>query len=405
MKLAFVGNQDNNAYRLCKGVRQAGHDAHLFLFQQEQGPRSRPELVDPQLAQAGGTRPDWVHEYDDRRGRLSLLMGSPLARKIESEFDLVVTSGATGLLAVRQFRRRSVLHLSLGSEVGDFPWRTFNRHWPLSWWGVGMLARRNLRRTRKVITNYSREIQSLSRLGLQDKVVIWGHPEDVQGNRDRVDQALLAELNRKYAAHDAVFLWLSRINYRDPRSLHYKGCDRFLGAFERVVRQGRFNVRAIIGTHGDDAAAFDELIQRKQLGDFLDRVPHMPYYQLLTHARIANGVMCDHVRSDAGAFGGVTREALSVGTMVITGMDREMVCLSYGEAPPVFDAQDETACHAAMIEILSLSPQERTLRREANLLWAQRCLDYAPRVREFLRVCRELVYCSWASRQAPNLPS
>ena len=63
MKIALVGNQDNNAYRLCKWVREHGEDAHLYMMRQEQGPRSKPELVDPQLADEG--YPPWVRQYDD----------------------------------------------------------------------------------------------------------------------------------------------------------------------------------------------------------------------------------------------------------------------------------------------------------------------------------------------------
>ena len=51
MKIAFVGNQDNNAYRICIWLRERNIDVHLYMFRQEVGTRSRPELIDVKLAE------------------------------------------------------------------------------------------------------------------------------------------------------------------------------------------------------------------------------------------------------------------------------------------------------------------------------------------------------------------
>ena len=126
MNIAFVGNQDNNAYRICRWIRQRDIDVHLYLFGHENPTRSKPELVDAELA---GGYPPWLREYDDNVGAWPLRRGE-VARQIDSQYDLVVTSGATGLLAAGHFRHTPVVHLTLGSEVSEFPlwvWR-----WKLS---------------------------------------------------------------------------------------------------------------------------------------------------------------------------------------------------------------------------------------------------------------------------------
>ncbi len=163
MKIALVGNQDNNAYRLCKWLRQAGQDAVLYMFRQESGPRSQPELVDPELA--GKPMPDWLRMYDDTRGRLSLVLGSRLAAQIERDVDVVVTAGATGLLAARHFRSAPVVHLSLGSEIAEFPMRLWSPGASPAWRAVAFLTRRAIRRVDRIVEVYSRSLLTLWRWG------------------------------------------------------------------------------------------------------------------------------------------------------------------------------------------------------------------------------------------------
>ena len=201
-RIAFVGNQDNNAYRLVQWIRNSGPDAHLYLFARENATRSKPELVDAELT---GGYPPWIRLYDDDAGLWPIRRG-PIARRIDSDYDLVVTSGATGLLAAGHFKHTPVVHLALGSEVSQFPLWSRRLKLSLRWRAASMLMRRNLKRVAKVVTlGFRPELSALEKLGHADKAIVWGWPEDPEGNRRRVDRD---EKFLEYARADISEYWL-----------------------------------------------------------------------------------------------------------------------------------------------------------------------------------------------------
>jgi len=389
MRIAFVGNQDNNAYRICLWVREQGLDAHLYLFNQEREIRSRPEQIDTALADG---YPQWIRTYDDT-GRASFLRASAAARRIEAEHDVVVTSGVTGLLAARQFRRRPVVHIALGSELGTYPLGLFRWGTSLAWRGAAWLLRRGLRHARKIITiGIYPEMRALRRLRLADKAVIWGNPEDPARNRARVDPDLRAELNERYGDCRRVFLWLNRLNFLQPQAARYKAPERFLSGFERLVRAGD-NVRAVVGTHGDDVDAFRQLVRDRGLAEHVDYVPHLPYWKLLTYLSIDNAVVV--AVPDVQRFpilGGVAREAFSVGAVVVAAQDEMLARLIFGQPYPALRADDEASCHEALAAATAMSDEEFAAQQRRSRAWADRALHYEPHITRLLHVLREVVY-------------
>jgi len=392
MKVAFVGNQDNNAYRCCKFLREAGLDAHLYMIRQERGPRSFPEFVDRALA---GHYPDWIHQYDDK-GRISFLLPSRLARVIEDEYDVVITSGATGLLAARHFRRLPVVHLTLGSEVNDFPMRLFSlRSGGLHWRVAAWLMRRGLRHAARIITHgFWPEMRVLRRLGLLDKTFVWGLPEDTGANRKRVGTELLEELNRKYARYDRVFIWLARVNFHDPRDPEYKAPQVFLGALERLALGEKRNIKAIVGEYGKDIAAFKKMAAAKGLEPCIEYVPHMEFWKVLTYFSMANGVVVDVPDMEHGhILGGLAREGLSVGSAIISAWDDGLVGLCYGDGCPIIKAWDVDSCYQAMKRLAEMDSDEFRGLRQRSAEWADAHLHYTSRMNELIDLLRRTIYC------------
>ena len=227
MRIALVGNQDNNAYRLALWVRAAGHDAHLYMMQREPGPRGYPEAIDAEVLDENGHYPDWIHPYDDT-GPFSLWHSSKTAEQIAREFDAIVTSGGRGLMAVNQLPVRRAIHLSLGEDAGVSPLKAYR-------WGVGLRERlacvrmrQGMYRARQIIAAFRPTIRTIYRLRLEDRLLLWGYPEDIERNRARVDTVLLEKLTEQYASYDRVFLWLSRLNFLEPEIPDYKGPERLL---------------------------------------------------------------------------------------------------------------------------------------------------------------------------------
>ena len=392
MKVAFVGNQDNNAYRCCVWLRDSGVEAHLYMIRQESGPRSRPEAVDVQLE---GNYPDWIHQYDDT-GRLSFLRPGRTAGEIEQEFDIVVTSGATGLLAANHFRRVPVVHLTLGSEVNDFPLRLLKlRAGGLKWRAAAWLMRRALRRVNRIVTHgFWPELQALEAMGLLDKTVIWGIPEDTRNNRSRVNAELLKQLDDKYSRYDCVFVWLSRLIFRDPASPEYKAVEKYLDAFERLALTDKANVRAIFGDHGTDAEAFRKLVTEKGLDGHVDWVPHLAFWELLTYCSITNAAIVDVPDMQRGhILGGLVREGLSVSAPVIAAWDAELVELCYGEGCPVLRAVDAESCYRAMRRVADMGGEEFARLKQQSAEWADKHLHYERRMGELISLLGQVAYC------------
>ena len=389
MKIAFVGNQDNNAYRICRWIRQRDIDAHLYLFCKENPDRSLPELVDAEWSDG---YPSWIYQYDDSEVFWPLKRDK-IARQIDSCYDLVVTSGATGLLAAGHFRHRPVVHLTLGSEVSEFPLWVWRLKLSLKWRAACFLMRRNLNRVAKVVTmGFRPELHALETLGHKAKTVVWGWPEDPEGNRKRVDRAQLAELASDYADFDRVFVWMARLNFVDTDSVEYKGAERFLDAFEMLVRDGVHKVKAIVGAHGYDVEAFKDRVAEKGLGDHIDYVQHMPFHRMMAYLSLPNGVVVDVLDTERGhIFGGMVREAMSLGSPVIAAMDSDTVDQCYGPHCPIIKADDVQSCYKGMVRVVAMDDAAFTRLGQSVGRWADEYLHYDRCVGELMDVFRRIV--------------
>ncbi|MBC8373576.1 MAG: glycosyltransferase, partial [Planctomycetes bacterium] len=348
-----------------------------------------PELVDVEWSDGYS---QWIHQYDDT-GTFWPLNRSEVARQIDRRYDLVVTSGATGLLAAGHFRHTPVVHLTLGSEVSEFPLWVWRRKLSLKWRAASFLMRRNLKRAAKVVTmGFRPELRVLETLGHKGKTVVWGWPEDPEGNRKRVDRAQLAELAADYAEFDRVFVWMTRLNFLNTDSVEYKGAERFLDAFEMLVRRGAGKVKAIVGAHGYDVEAFKERVVAKALGDHVDYVQHMPFHRMMAYLSIPNGVVVDVLDAERGhIFGGVVREAMSLGSPVITAMDSDTIVQCYGPNCPIIKADDVQSCHEGMVRVAGMDDEEFTRLGQSGGRWADEYLQYGRRVGELMNIFRSTI--------------
>lgn len=403
MRVALVGNQGNNAYRICKWLREDGVDATLYLLDGESPQRSFPWLVDRDIET---NRPPWIRELhgNPRQGRvqwreLRRARPTPETIAVEADHDVILTAGFHGLFLAPAFRRRPVVHLSLGSEVTDLPRRLFGRNEPARTRREAWLARRGLDHARAVLTSYSRTVETLVGLGHAAKTRPWGHPEDLDSNRSRIDRDLLARLDQEYGRYDAVFLWFSRLNFEDPRRADYKGPERFLAAFERIVREGEHEVRAIIGEHGRDAAAFRERVRSAGLESHVDFVAHLPYWKLLTHLAIERGILFDLIDVEKGTPGGVVREALSVGAPLAMALDHDSLEVFYGPDCPFFDVPTATACYQVMRTWLEMDTAERRAYAGRCAAWSRQTLDRRAACRRLLSILGEVRYCAEIDRK------
>ena len=123
MKVAFVNNSDNNAYRLCKWFRACGYESDLFITPREREiGRSAPEMVDRELAEQG--YPDWIRTWESKPGAAWYLRSGDMGRQIDRDYDIAITSGSQGLLAAHSLSL-PLAHQTLGSDITDRPFDLF----------------------------------------------------------------------------------------------------------------------------------------------------------------------------------------------------------------------------------------------------------------------------------------
>gem|GEM_PF-4005359 len=390
-RVAFVGNQDNNAYRLCRWLRELGFDSHLFIHPDNLTQRrSHPALVSPGLDIAACP---WTHIYSDLDAWYPYFGKTPASRRIENDFDAVVTSGSSVMFGL-QFDRIPVFHIALGGDVRDIP--------RIGWFGPhpfdekirGFIFRKALRHCTRIFSGMSGgTAMTMRELRMQGRVTFVSLPEDQRHNLDVRDETLLARLNDAYGRYDKVFLWLSRLNYQ-VRDNQYKGADSFLQAFARIAKTR--NVRAVVARHGNDADAFHALAGELGVLEHIDFVDHLSFWELATYLSISNAVVFDSLLPGSNAIGGLTREALSVGACVVRQINIEIISVLYGSRVPLRVAHDADDCHAAMLHYLDMSAEEFAALRESVLTWAGEHLDYR-RSFAMRQIACELTTYAWAN--------
>lgn len=397
-RIAVIGNQGSYGYRICNWLRRMENDAELFLLEgADRQERDLPENVDRALE---GGYPSWIHQV----GRFSSEL-SEVARR----FDVGLTVGPSGLKAITRLSDLPVVHFAMGSELYSMPtsytppdsrflqwldkvkYRFLKSEKERGARAVALHARKSYRQARRIIALSQEAVQAAWQIGEGSKLCIWPFPEDVEGNRRRIDPALLQQLTEKYRQYDRVFLWLSRINYRDKEAAHYKGTDHFLDAYEALVAEYPGRVHAVVGDHGFDGEAFQADVDRRGIANSIDFVSHLPFWKLITYLSIPNAVVCDQiVKRDCVT--GLVRECLSIGTPAMQCVDQALMRICFLSALPVVSAEDRDTCLAAMKYFVDMSAEDFTEKCKTISTWSANHLDFRVIIPRLVLLLREVCY-------------
>jgi glycosyltransferase involved in cell wall biosynthesis len=350
MRVAFVCNQDNNNYRICKWMRSVGVDAELYHFSinvEASGKRSLPELVDPELS---GGYPDWIHVVEGRPG---------IVRNKQKELDAIcrktnvaITSGSVGVRVAHFLNVPDIFHYALGGEITTNPWKPIEEIEKFHVKLAQFRYRKNLDIMKGIFSDFPPQIDVLRKHGLGDKIISWSMPEDVLGNRKRMNQDLRRQLMQRYGGKKRVFVWASRLNM-DPSQPYYKAPEIFAGALHRLKQErGLDDIGLIIGQHGFDADAFKKIVADYGLNPHIDWIDHQPYVDLLAYLGLDNAVVFDNLCATMDGLGGVGRECMSVGSMLVKSIDVGYLDSQYGQGCPAINAYSVDTCYDAMVRLL-----------------------------------------------------
>jgi glycosyltransferase involved in cell wall biosynthesis len=369
-------------------MRAKGIDAHLYMLKGTSPLRSLPELIDKELASA---YPDWIHICDR-----FLYVPGKLREKIQNDYDILVASGEAGIGSAYNFKLPVICYI-LGSEGiwGRFfrttkPSGSLSRSIKRS--VRTYLCKKAIKKCEKIITGYDPIILSVHSIGQSPKQLFYGFPEDVIGNRQRVDKSLLKRLDDRYHKYDKVFLWLSRVNFTDRRNPAYKGTEKFLAAVEKLINNDHPNIKIIVGEHGLDWQLLKRQIEEKRLSSYFDYVPHLPYCELLTYLSIDNAIVFDELVDRCGELSGIAREAFCVGAVMVKSLNETLTSLSYGPDCPILDASTVGETYKRMRQVLSWNEAQVKQKKAEINKWAMAHLHWEKQIDRFINILKGVVY-------------
>lgn len=395
LRIAVIGNSGAYGYRLATWLRRVGYNASLItICGKDRHERDRIENIDRDLP----AMPTWVAEFDRFDTRF---------RVLHRDYDVGLTVGPSGLKAVTEIPSLPIVHFVMGSEIHGLATQYRRPTTSLGRWlqggfyrffrppderrkrGVALHFQRAFDRVGVVLAVHRAMVSAAHDLGLGKKLQSWAFPEDVDGNARRVDQRLRATLHRKYAGNRRVLLWFNRVNLRDPVLPKYKGAELFLEILRQLVDERKHDVRAIVGTHGDDVELFKQRAHDLGVAGSIDYVGHLPFYELLTYLSLDNAIVCGPLNS-FGVFEGIVRESTSLGAVSVGVFEESLIERHYGPHCPLALVADAPGYFRVLNDLINLDTAEFRLRQSEILQWAREYLDYSvliPRLAEILNEC------------------
>lgn len=382
LKVAFVGNQGNNSYRVCKWGRHMGVDAHLFHCPTKYNTvRSLPELIDPELKQG---YPDWINVLDKPPYGFDAFSKHPdLVEHLNSNFDAIITSGEWGVRELHHFNGPALYHFSLGGDIGHIPWQDWRSFDSKTKQYRQRMYQASLHRYNAIYTTIRSTIEKLGTINLADRAYPWAHPEDVSANRKRANKELLVKLNARYGDKKRVFLWLSRL-MMDPTHYGSKKVDIFIKAAANFIKQNPdYPVSIIMGYHGPDREAAHQLVENLGISDMVDWIDHQPYTYLLSFLSMPNAVVFDDFSRTDEQLSGMGRDATSVGAVVVKRVDLKWTGYLFAPGCPLLPARTQSECLKHMNDLKDDTYFKE--KQEYIQEWGLKYLDYPYNVKKFYR--------------------
>ncbi|MGM0497282.1 MAG: glycosyltransferase [Bacteroidota bacterium] len=382
MKILFVGNQGNTGYRFVAWLRERGLEASLAIPKNRNLERSLPEWQSPELK---GGYPEWIIRF--RENRYPYFFPNRRLKKLSRQYDILLTTGMYILPVLKL--KKPVGFLPVGGDITQVPFASDSILEEV----FSFLYRRRIKNVCRIFTEQKDCIWAarlLGQGGKVEKVPFWVDVKEIKKN---INKVFLDKLKEKYSQYDWLFYNPSRKNL-NPEKANYKGTEKLLNAYSRFIKNhpGK-KILMICGLHGDDVNAFKEKVNQLGLVDAVEFVGHMPLPDLHAYMSMENVVVFDQFTSDLSALGGVTREALSLGNIVVTSTDVNAgdFVEAYGEDCPLLPAFNEQQIYRRMEEIIALSNQEVASRKQDIMNWAENHLHWEKRIDEFIRMLNNMI--------------
>ena len=302
MRIALVGNMNNNHFAFMRYLRDLGHDAHLFLYKNEQE-HFHPSMdtwdfskweqcIHHTSMMNGTTKKDFSVLYSKRKDDIEKLR----------EYDLIICNGSFPVYARRlklnidyflpygvgieflNIRRNSIFTLILSSVMRFFQKRAINES------------------VRRIVTIDFTEENLKNFNYLKQEPTIMGIPMlyDLESPNDKHIEHLKPLIDQLKASKLVVFSHVSHIWKNIPSSwtISIKQNEILIQGFAEYIKNTN-DTEAILVLieYGTDVDASKELIQEFGIEEFVLWIPAMSRKEIM--------VLLDYVDLGAGEFGGL----------------------------------------------------------------------------------------------------
>lgn len=152
--------------------------------------------------------------------------------------------------------------------------------------------------------------------------------------------------------------------------------------------------RCISIAQGDEKEKFESLVHKLGLDSFFDYLPLLSLPKLHAIMKIKDIIVVDRFNNDdRGCLGGVSREALSLGALLLTCNDKSTSWfrMIHGEGCPLFSAYTENEIYTQLKKIISLDAHEKDLLRNNAIKWSRNNLHYKNIMHKYVDIFSKII--------------
>ncbi|MEM4406534.1 MAG: glycosyltransferase family 4 protein [Candidatus Methanomethylicaceae archaeon] len=412
MRVALIGNINNNSYLIAKFLRRKGVEADVFIYDYDYwmaAPEWEEGVFDIKIVPSlypkwswvplnnNWIRPSWVktvppltwhrlpyakadpfieqmewrlnevlkrrqhrivNESLRRRGLPELDFAQACQyfdiyrwEKIIAGYDIVQVCGLDAIHCLLEYPRKTYIVYDIGGPLRSQVWKDS----PLD-----TLLRAAYKNADGVIITNPDTRESAERLGIKNYTFI---PSPVDEAKFCPGESRLRkELEAKYGQNIVVLFAPGRHDWE------VKGTDKILKAFTRLKKQAQVKVILIAVEWAKDALKAREFAEKENLGSDILWIRPLNRTALVDYYRAADVVLDQFV---LGTYGKAAREAMACAKPVIGYFVPELHKWCHSEMPPFCSAQDEEGIYMWLINLVH-DPQLRQEYGQRSRRWIEK---------------------------------
>lgn len=380
MRILFIDNPDNQAFRTVDLFRRVGIEADLFQPPFRTGQRND---IAADLGVENYAPPSWLREMDGALPKLShaaalggrkyvsswfyaLSAFTGQAARLARGYDVIFVAGIWGMLAAARLPGAKTILYPYGADI--LYTVTEDSY-------LGRAVRRALKQADMMLTTQTDLYEIGRTFGIPDirKINYLYHRDLVQ-----VDRAFQTEMEARFANADRVFLYPTRKFFPEPQN-ERKGTEYFFEAFERL-RAARPAARIAVANIEYPTPGWQACLARyaetfPTMHDYTG-FAHVPRSQLAALMAMDKTITFNAFEGVSGfCMSGIMREAASLGSPVVSAIDETLIQRQETRQNaaircPVTDAHDTDSLFAAMLRFADMDDQTLMGERAGIRDWA-----------------------------------